>query len=543
MSRLRLRTLLLSVNLLVLLLPMGGIAILRIYDNTLVRQTEAELIAQGAFVQAAFAQSLSQHLASTRDPLIPRPSYGRVPDARFLPLILREDPLEPVVPRLDLRDDAIRARPPEPRVSRQLPDPWAVQAGQAIQPLLSQAQRVTLASMRVLDLNGLAVASTREQLGLDFSVWEEAARALRGEQVSLLRTRISDEPAPPLSSLSRGTRVRVFVSMPVILEGRVVGVVLLSRSPLPVDKALYQARWVLIAAGLILLILVGGVSLLVSFTISRPMDALVAQAELIAREQGASLVPLPHPFTQEVARLSEALVQMARALQARTESLRTFTRHVSHELKTPLTSMRGALELLDEHGEDMSSEERVHFVHNLQQDCTRLERLLQKQLELARAEHLSRTESKLELCPVLPVVERVMERLGPRGLRLQLEGLEQVSFPLPEAGLEAILQHLLENILTHAPGAAAGIRARHLPSGRVQLEIWDQGPGISPANQQRIFEPFFTTARAEGGTGMGLAIAKAWVESAGGQLSLKNEQPGCCFIWESADVLRSEPNS
>lgn len=537
MPRLQLRTILLSVNLLVLLLPLGGIAVLRIYDNTLVRQTEAELIAQGAFVQAAFAQSLERQLTLRTVEGVPRPLYGRPPDTRFLPLILREDPLEPVVPRLDLRDDAIRPRPPEPRLATQRAEPLAQGVGQALQPLLAQAQRITLASIRVLDLNGVAVASTREQLGFDFAAWEEATRALRGEQVSLLRARISDEPAPPLSSLSRGTRVRVYVGMPVILDGRVVGAILLSRSPLPVDKALYQARGVLLAAGLILLVLVGGVSLLVSLTISRPMDALVAQAERIAREQDTTLEPLARPFTQEVSRLSEALVQMARALQARTESLRTFTRHVSHELKTPLTSMRGALELLTEHGADMSEAERHHFLNNLQQDCSRLERLLQKQLELARAEHLSKAElSRAERppqpCEVLPVVQRVALRLGPMGQALRLEGLEGLALPLPEASLEAIFQHLLENVATHAPGVEAGVRGQRLLSGKIRIELWDRGPGISPANQQHIFEPFFTTARAEGGTGMGLAIAKALVESAGGQLSLKTEQPGSCFLLE-----------
>src|SRR5439155_745279 len=109
-----------------------------------------------------------------------------------------------------------------------------------------------------------------------------AALALRGEPVSLLRERVSEAPRPPLASLSRGTRVRVFVALPVLDGRRVVGAVVLSRSPRSIGETLYDKRLHLLAGAGVLLAVVVLMTLFTSRTISRPLEAVVGQSQRAA---------------------------------------------------------------------------------------------------------------------------------------------------------------------------------------------------------------------------------------------------------------------
>jgi hypothetical protein len=97
---------------------------------------------------------------------------------------------------------------------------------------------VNLVILFIVDHQGIVVATSRGELGLSLAHREEVVRALAGERVRILRVRISDEPAPPLEAVSRGNRVRLFVALPVVHAGRVLGAVVLSRTPVELQKAL-----------------------------------------------------------------------------------------------------------------------------------------------------------------------------------------------------------------------------------------------------------------------------------------------------------------
>lgn len=574
-QRPRLRTVLLLVNVGILLLPLMGIAILRLYENELIRQTESELIGQGAFVRAIYHMGLTQAVQRLAE------SSGQTPqdimtqlsvpaDASILGQTAPETQLDPVVPQLNLpRLDLLRSnltdvgvlpRPPEPPPGATPIDPLVQRVGALLTPLLKEAQRVTLASIRVTDARGIIIAATRGQEGRSLLGQQEVVRALKGENVSVLRERISDEAAPPLTSISRGTRVRIYVSMPVLEGTRVLGAVLLSRSPVPVDKALYENRQILLLSLMILLAIVLAVTAGVSFTITRPMNALVELSEQVMRGQTAQ--PLERPFTREVARLSESLVQMASTLKDRGDYIRTFARHVSHEFKTPLTSMRGAIELLQDHLGEMSEDELRHFFDNLQQDTERMERLVQRLLELAKAELSTPPDGGIpsqrrqhDMPQVLTsqlsdCVRSAIETRGPHCPQVIMAFPESLPYiSMPSEALESVLAHLLDNVAVHAPGARVQLIAQlesstesntflrssagqQLQTQGIKLLVEDDGPGISEGNAKRIFEPFFTTARSSGGTGMGLPIVKALLEAHGGSIQWVPTTQGTLFeIW------------
>ena len=357
----------------------------------------------------------------------------------------------------------------------------------------------------------MIVASTGDlsddDLGRSLLDHEEVARALSGESVSLMRWRASDSPPPPLESISRGTRIRVFVTEPIVRGERVVGAVLLVRTPSNIKQAVFHKREPLLRAALGLLALVAVLTLLTSLTISRPVSRLIEQARRAARGEENAVVPLRHPVTREIAELSDTVAAMAQTLESRARYIRDFATHVSHEFKTPLTAIQGSVELLRDHADTMSVHERARFLDILARDAQRLEHLVRRLLELARADMMQPGQESVALAPLL---RAVAEHHRAHGLRVQLdEPLPQRPVAIAAETLDSILGPLLDNARQHGGEPVQARLAASVAGAHAVIEIVDNGVGISPANAERIFEPFFTTARQQGNTGLGLAIVRA----------------------------------
>ncbi len=518
----RLRVVLLVVNLAILLLPLGGVALLRLHETTLLRQTESELIAQAAFVRAAYRLKLGEVL---RERGVDPATYGAAIDPAFLP---GDVEIQPILPQLDRAADPILPSAPDPPAAAEAADGAAQVAGAAVTEVLLDATRTTLAGMRIVDPKGTIVGTSRGELGLSLADREEVRRALRGEPVRVMRARISDEPSPPLESISRGTRVRVFVALPVIEGDRVWGAVLMSRTPVDAGKALYEIRGYLITAAVAVLLVVLLVSLFTSFTIVRPVQALIAQSARVTRGERGAARELESPVTHEVAQLSRAIAEMAAALEQRAAYIDTFASNVSHEFKTPLTSIRGTVELLRDHLDEMTEGERSRFLENLEADAERLGRLVGRLLELARADVV---RPRGEASEAAEVIEAQVSRARAGGLEVAVEveeGLGQAR--VGREVLESILHNLLDNARQHGgQGVQVALSARRVGGvgeALIEIEVRDNGPGISPANLARVFDRFFTTARSSGGSGLGLSIVKALIEAHRGEIALESDGGG-----------------
>jgi signal transduction histidine kinase len=507
-----LRVILLLINLVVMLLPLGGIAWLRLYESALVRQTESELLAQGAVVAAAY-----------------KAAWLRVPDQEILadlPTVFSAPgEWQPRQPRLDLAVDPIQPRPGGAIATPLRAEPRAAAVGAEFSAVLQEVRRTTLAGIRVLDYQGIVVASTAGDFGGQLTQ-AEVLRALRGETVSLLRERHSDS-APASGSLSRAAGIRVFVALPVIHRNHVLGAVLLARTPSSIWDTIQGKRRPLIYASLALLAVVLMLSWLTTRTIAKPIAELRAQAQRAARGETGAVRPLRHAGTREVAELSESVTAMAQTLEARADYIRRFAAHVSHEFKTPLTSIRGAVELLRDHADTLTADERARFQDMIAADTTRLDRLVRRLLELARADVTRAGQQRSDALAVLRDCAARAESLGSVIERELPEGAAWVPMPVEE--LESVFGNLLDNARVHAPGSLQRIVAT-LGASELQIRFEDAGPGISAANAARIFEPFFTTARGVGSTGLGLAIIRALLTAHGGDISLRASDVGAVFL-------------
>ncbi|MBP7148572.1 MAG: HAMP domain-containing protein [Acidobacteria bacterium] len=335
------------------------------------QSTESQLLALGATVRDMFREQWRQ---------VGRESGALPAGDAAVP----EPELEALAPELDIVRAPVEPPAPPAEAPHRPADALAVEAGSRITPVLQSSVRNTLVGVRVVDDAGIVVASTRGELGMSLASIEEVRTALAGRRASALRARASDQGTVPLRSISRGQRYRVFVALPVIEQGRVIGAVLLSRTPLDTAKALYLKRGPLLVVVLVVLGAVVLVSTVTAVMIGRPIRALTRQAERAAAGERRAMSELRAAGTDELARLSRSVAQMADTLERREQYIRDFAAQVSHEFKTPLTTIRGTLELLQDHGDEMSDEERRRFLGNLQDASNRLERLVRRLLELAR---------------------------------------------------------------------------------------------------------------------------------------------------------------
>jgi signal transduction histidine kinase len=504
----------------VFVLALGGLVTIRLYDDQLIRQTESELLAQGAVIAEAFRLSLHEQVDAA--------TYGHTRTAAW-PFPTGGETLRPVLPSLTASSRVFPSGGP-PEASPFPAEARARLAGERVTPLLVGAARSTLAGIRVVDVQGVIVASSGEGVGELLAGRQEVQQALAGAPQSLLRRRVSDRAAAPLESLSRESGVRVTVALPVLEQERVWGAVLLSRTPMTLAKAVYADRWNLGTTGAVLLVVVFLMALAAAALVVRPVRALVAQTRAISAQSEAGFEPVRWPIVEELAELSESLASTARALRDRNHYIRSFAASVSHEFKTPLAGIVGAVELLREGGEQMSAAQRDRFLSNVQADAERLTRLVGRLLELARADAMSAVPAT---CEPGEVLRRATDRARREGLEVVLQAdPAPLSAALPAEVLEDIVGQLLANARQHGGATKALIAARAVGEGRLQLRVEDEGRGISEPNRARVFDPFFTTARAEGGTGMGLTISRALLRAFGGELTLAPAEAsrGACFV-------------
>ena len=313
---------------------------------------------------------------------------------------------------------------------------------------------------------------------------------------------------PSLALIVAGT-VGLLLALPILGMGAVV---VLSRDPGELARSLIENAGKIGIAVLVVAAAASTVGYAFWRGLTRPLGALNAQAERVAA--GGREFNAAGPFgTIELARLGGSIATMVDELQRRSRTAETFSSHLAHELKSPLTSIRGAAELIRDEGDEMTAEQRARFLGNIVEDAQRLTALVERMRELARADLASS-----------PGTARVTEALdeatrAPSQLRVVNELPADASLPMPAPSLAIVLGHLIDNAERHR---ASEVRIRPIVGG---IAVENDGDPVPSGDREKVLEPFYTTRREEGGTGMGLAIAAALVAPAGGTLTLASSDP------------------
>ena len=501
---LRLRTILFSVLLFTAAMPGISAIFLRVYENTLVRQTEAELVAQGAALAAAAAVAWPGDVEAPPD--LQSSGYYR-----------------PETTTIDLSRSALLPERPAAKPATRPADPAAVAVAARLDPVIARTSQTTLASVLLLDSTGAVVRGP----GVSASLADlpEVKAALGGHPRTALRRRDDYHPEYSFEWLSRAAGIRLHHARPIEVNGRVVGVVLLSRSPRALFRGLYEDRGK-IAFGVALifgvLVVLSG---LVSRGVTRPIEALSDASRDVAAGTG-DVPPTPATAALEIRALYEDFRAMAERIERRSGYLRDFAAAVSHEFKTPLTGISGAVELLQDHFDTMSAEERRRFLDNIAGDSERLSRLVSRLLDLARADLA--TAEPGALAEIGEPLRKAADAVAGPGFTVDFDLPGDLGpAPAPALTLETVIAILLQNSRQAGAGRAKVLARRR--KSQLVLLVSDDGPGVAPGDRERLFEPFFTSRRAEGGTGLGLPIARSLLAASGGRLELVPSAQGAAF--------------
>jgi two-component system, OmpR family, sensor histidine kinase CreC len=496
----------------VMVLPLIGLFFFRLYDNQLIRQTQAELIAQSQVLSAVFAREVEARRAS-----------GIALGAEFPPE-LRPDPTDkftPIHAALDLTGHELFRRRPDAQPAKAAADPAYVEIGAALIPLITETQKVTLAGFRILDPHGVVIAG-REEVGQSLAHIAEVASALRGQYRAVLRTRVPDKPPPPIYSFSRGLGVHVFSAMPVIVDNHVAGVIYTSRTPNNIFQQFYLERTKFILAALAVMLGTLAIGFVFSRTITRPMYELIGRAARIARGDREAFQPLAHYGTREFAELSRSFLDMAEQLSRRSDYITTFSAHLTHELKSPLTSIKGAAELLLESAQsDKDALTRMEQKNFLPRRCraARYHDAAAARVG-ARRNRAAKRAGRARLCRRRPE-EAVSDP------SISASGCLERSIGMSAEKALIVLSHLTDNAMRHN-AKCVKLEATG-EEEMIRLTVSNDGDPISEPNREKIFDAFFTTRRDTGGTGMGLAIVKAVMTSHGGSIRLLPADRGAAF--------------
>ena len=500
---------------LVATLPLLGLFFFRLYDNQLIHQTQAELIAQSRVLAAIYAQEVQARLGSG------------IPLGADVPPEALPDPgdqVTPIRPELDLAGNDLLRRRPDALPAAKPADPAYIEIGARLTPIVRETQKVTLAGFRILDPQGVVIAG-RQEVGQSLAHIEEVATALRGQYSAALRIRMPDKPPPPIYSISRGVGVHVFSAMPVIVNDRVAGVIYTSRTPSNIFEHIYRERGKFLLAALAVVLATIAIGLVFSRTITRPMRELVDRAVRIGRGDRDAFQPLDHYGTRELAQLSDSFLDMAQQLSRRSDYIATFSAHLTHELKSPLTSIKGAAELLldslQSKSDSLTRMEQKNFISNIIGDVERLDTMSHRLRELARAESVPQNEQT----QLSTVIDNLKSRFPTR--TISASGCLERSIGMSGEKAMIVLAHLTDNAIRHN-AKSVQIEAADEAS-IVRMTLSNDGEPISDANRDKIFDAFFTTRRDTGGTGMGLAIVQAVMVTHGGSIRLLPSSRGVAF--------------
>jgi len=504
------RWLLLSVNGLILLVPVVAVLGLRLYQTQFIRQTEIKLIAESILIGEAWREHLLREMGIAQK---------AAPNMR--PPDLMEERYTPIRPILDGTHKLLRPlkNPTLYTEDRNSPE---FRAGAEIKPILDRAKIFNLSGVKVLNKEGYVVATTGGWLGAYLGDLPETKEALQGRYSAVARRRIMD-PKPALSSISRRGDARVFTATPIFSDGEVIGAVWMSRTSMDPLKAAWLDRKPLLIAFLASAGLTGLVSFLLSLHITKPLRKITETAYAISHGDSSKSLELKGFVPAEIHTLAGSLATMTKQMSDRAAYIAEYAANVTHELKSPITSIQGAAELLREEGKEMPDDQREKFLENIRFGAERMERLVNRLLELARIQSAPESSEKIEVKPFLLHLASYYED------RVKLDVDEAPStVEINKDHLHSAIRNLLDNAARHGQGKPIELTAK-AKGDRLAVTVRDHGPGITPANQEKIFKRFFTTERDSGGTGLGLAIVQAVAETRGGEVRFETGDEGTAF--------------
>ncbi|MFT3783743.1 MAG: two-component system sensor histidine kinase CreC [Nibricoccus sp.] len=354
--------------------------------------------------------------------------------------------------------------------------------------------------------------------GKDYSRWHDVSFTLAGHYgARASRTRSDDEAS-----------LVIYVAAPIHYEEQIIGSLSVGKPTRNINELVNVARKRILYAGIAGGVLIVFTGFAFSVWLTTPIERLTAYARAVRDGKPAKL---PRLAGREVTTLQQAFDEMRDALEGK-KYVERYTQTLTHEIKAPLSAIRGAAELLQETG--MPAEQREKFLANIQRESARIQQLIDKLLQL------SALEARKELGPTEPielsalvrtVIDSLTGTLHARRLSVDLRASSPITVQGERFLLTQAIANLLQNAAEFSPsGATITISITTSTEGAI-IDIDDCGPGLPEYAKSRVFERFYSLPRPESGakgTGLGLSFVREIAHLHRGSASLENRAEGGC---------------
>lgn len=385
---------------------------------------------------------------------------------------------------------------------------WMERAAHPSQ-LAHRLSGVVDARVTILDKHGIAVGESNAQIGA--------------------RPGMDSEGMPPEviaardGKLGRDTRYSAYEGQPVRYFAIAAPQDEVVRLGLPlgeIDEAKDELHRQLIVAAIASLLVALGLAALVAGPLTRRLrEATAAARKLGARDY---TVPVPSKANDEIGVLSRSLASAAAELAATEQKRREFLANVAHEIRTPVTSIRGYAQLLS--GAEVGADTRKEFVQTIHRNAVRIGTLVEDLLELEALEAGKGPPLARDEVAVAPIVKHVVETLHARatevGATFDTSVGEAVAVRGDSDAIERIILNLADNAVRYGGADVTVTIAATESNGRTQVIVSDSGPGVPDEHRSKVFDRFHRGTTTVEGSGLGLAIARELAIAMGGSLTL-----------------------
>jgi two-component system, OmpR family, sensor histidine kinase CreC len=375
----------------------------------------------------------------------------------------------------------------------------------------------------VVDRWGTVVFDSRGvELGADHSRWHDVFLALRGRYGA--RTSADVEGDPRTSVMYVAVPIREQASDG---QGAIIGAVSVGKPVQSFGQFVEAARRKTLLLGATSVVAVALLVMILSVWLVRPFGLIADYVRYVRAQRSFSL---PRLGRRALGAIGAAYDEMRDALAGR-NYVADYVQTLTHEVKGPLSAIRGAAELLQE---PMADADRTRFIANIARETQRIQELVDRMLELTALESRKSLDRAVPV-PIAPLVAEVAAAAGPtaiaRGLRIEVSDAGAPP-PLVEGDaflLQRAVANLVDNALDFSP-AGGTVRIDIVSRARsCDIVVRDSGPGIPDYAETKVFEKFYSLPRpttAKRSTGLGLSFVKEIADLHRGRVTLKNSADG-----------------
>jgi two-component system sensor histidine kinase CreC len=354
-------------------------------------------------------------------------------------------------------------------------------------------------------------SENKKNIGADYSTWRDVYLTLQGKYGARTTEENSEDPTSKV----------LYVAAPVRVNGNIAGVLTVAKPTTNINTFLKNAKPQIFKVGALAVLVAVFLSYIVSLWVTRPIKRLTRYANTI--RQGKR-VEFPRLDRSEIGEMGHAFAKMQETLEGK-KYVEQYVQKLTHEIKSPLSAIRGAAELLEE---KMPPEQRARFLSNIRHEANRIQKIVDRMLELSALENqkiLKKMERFSISSLICTVIESKQAIVSKKQLQLAVQVPEHIMLNGDSFLLHQALSNLIQNAIDFSPDNSSIKLTAQVENKILNFSVEDNGPGVPHFALTKVFDKFFSLQRPGSGeksTGLGLNFVKEVAILHGGDITLQN---------------------